>query len=209
LRQGKSASFLTKDDIKARAREIEQRTGKSSRQLLEEMYARQDEHFPGFVKEASVFYHGGGTEKLPPSAAGILWLTDDVHAAASHAMKYLHHGTPSLWKVTLKDDAKLVALWDLSDPIVRKVKEEVSEERRMTHGRGVSDEEWVRHAADFGALEAFPWMLKQLRAAGVGGVWVHEQHAGRKRLSLGLINGDAQTSQEPQALHPDVEHAHA
>ena len=79
----------------------------------------------------------------------------------------------------------------------------------MTHGRGVSDEEWVRHAADFGALEAFPWMLKQLRASGVDGVWVHEQHAGRKRLSLGLINGDAQTSQEPQALHPDVEHAHA
>lgn len=213
LRKIKTARYLTKDDIKAYAREIGERTGKSSRQLLEELYARQDEHFPGFVKEASanVFYHGtnaeGDFETLKPSVTGILWLTDDLHAAASYAMKHYHKGPATLWKITLREGAKLVALWDLNDPVVRKIKEQASTERRMTIGSGISDETWARQAADFGMLEAFPWIVRQLRANKVDGVWVHDLHAGRKHLSLALINRAAMVAQEKEALRPEAIHA--
>lgn len=52
----KTAAFFTEDELRARAREEEERTGKSSAQLLEELYRAQDgDAFPGFRRRATLF----------------------------------------------------------------------------------------------------------------------------------------------------------
>jgi 8-oxo-dGTP pyrophosphatase MutT (NUDIX family) len=118
---------------------------------------------------AQVVFHGTqeayDIPKPSKTAYKILWATEDQSVAANYANKRMA-GDPVVWAITLKPSVNIVDLTDLSYPVIREIKEDISLGNRYTGGGEISDDRWPRYA-DFGILEGNPWVVKKLRANGV------------------------------------------
>lgn len=118
-------------------------------------------------KQASpmVVYHGttfDGEPSVKGKPSGILWVTLDPQVAKNYAGR---KGSPRVWEIELSPSAKLVDLRDLSDPFTQHIREQVNVGRRFTFG-AVSPEQWPSYA-DFGLVEANPWLVTQAKAHGI------------------------------------------
>lgn len=91
-------------------------------------------------------------DQLKPNGYGIIWLAPDAAVAKKYSEPYWNAGHGRVIAVTLSPKAKVVNLKDLSNPIIRELKEQMSEVNKYTFG-AISDESWVKSYADFGVLE--------------------------------------------------------
>jgi len=147
----------------------------------------------------NVYWHGTyrDFDKLKKNREGVLWLALSSDVAFQYGDV---HWKPSdsrvkLWRVVLKPSAKIARLDDLSDPVVRELKEGVSMARAMTWGP-ISDESWSSFA-DFGILEGYRWTISFLKSK-LDGVVVGDSTGGasNKHESLALFNMKAIQSSE-------------
>jgi hypothetical protein len=132
-----------------------------------------------------------------PNELGVIWLTADRAAAAAYGARLL--------AVELDPSARLVDLRDLGVPVVREIKDVVSAKRETNVGHPIADAEWPRWA-DFGVLEANPWIVGMLREDGVDGALVADSEgtSARPHESLALLNsGAVRSSSEPRAAGLD------
>ena len=149
-----------------------------------------------------VLYHGTPKDfdKLTLKSGGVLWLTDNRAAAEQYVSGHAYaEQSGFLWTVTLKPGARIVDLSDLSIPVVREIYEGVSDARRSTFGPIASDQ-WPSFA-DFGLLEAKPWIVSRLKAARYDAVIVKDalQSTGIPHGSFALLRLSAvqSASREP------------
>lgn len=134
-------------------------------------------------------YHGQQTEDPPRRQNGILWTTPDQHMALAYANTYWRKGVPTLWAIKLNPAARIVDLRNLDNPVVREIKEQVSAERKMQFGVGISDSAWDSYA-DFSILETKRWVVDALKKARVDAVWVHDtahMGGGERQDSLAIL----------------------
>lgn len=139
-------------------------------------------------------WHGSPLSFDAPKATGspkVLWLTDDRDSAVRYASKhYVRSDTAYVWEIHLKPGARIVDMRDLSNPVVRSLKDSVSEIRQHTWGP-ISDEDWPSFA-DFGLIEGYSWVRPFLRSRRVDGVWVDDTVDGtRGHRSIALLNTGA------------------
>jgi hypothetical protein len=131
------------------------------------------------------------------NAQGILWLAEQ-----GPARQYILQYSPgTMFEVTLKPDANIVRLDDLSNPVVRAFKERASASRLARIGHPISDEEWPEWA-DFGMLEGnLPWSIQYFKRRGVDGLILHDHSWKEAHESLALLNRKAieSTKKEPVA----------
>jgi hypothetical protein len=112
-----------------------------------------------------------------------LWLTDERDVAWLYGSR--GKAQSWMWKVHLKPKAKVLNLKDLSNPLIRELKEMVSGVRGFTWGP-ITDEMWSSFA-DFGIVEGYQWVPDFFKSHGVDGVWVDDQVASRKHRSVALF----------------------
>lgn len=123
---------------------------------------------------AAVLYHGAKREfkTLKRNGLGILWLAFNPVVAVEYALpSYIKQGY--LWTVTLKSDARIVALNDLRQPAIRALFEATNEARRSGLGPW-SEADWKNHA-DFGVFEQFQWASRFLTQRRIDGVLVNDK----------------------------------
>lgn len=116
---------------------------------------------------------------------GILWLTDSPEVA----VRYLRRGREGLlWKVRLRDDAKIVDLTDLSVPLTRKVYDALDQYMSNKFSVGVDLDSWPKYA-NFSLLENYPWVRTMLMRAKRQGAVVYDKLAGTNidHLSVALF----------------------
>ena len=149
----------------------------------------QEKFWSRVTKTASqrVFYRGKTTDQpLRLNTTGVLWMALTPDVAKGYGDEHWHKGkTGALWTITLKPSAKIVDFADLSNPVIRKLQEMVSEVREFTWGP-ISDEEWISRA-DFGMIEAYPWISSFLRSRRVSGVFIGDNHHGASHPSVALF----------------------
>ncbi len=112
-----------------------------------------------------------------------LWLTDEQDVAWLYGSR--GKAQSWMWKVHLKPKAKVLNLKDLSNPLIRELKEVISGVRGFTWGP-ITDEMWSSFA-DFGIVEGYQWVPDFFKSRGVDGVWVDDQVASRKHRSVALF----------------------
>jgi 8-oxo-dGTP pyrophosphatase MutT (NUDIX family)/ribosomal protein S18 acetylase RimI-like enzyme len=139
-----------------------------------------------------IFYHGTNDKRafdeVRPDVYGILWLADAV-AARDYTTKNYNQGEPRLFEVTLKPNAELIDIRDLSDPIVRQYKE--------NEFPNVSDAEYLERWATWRRVEGSPKLVKFMKSHGVDGILVNDQLKRRRpHASLAIINREAIASQK-------------
>lgn len=112
-----------------------------------------------------------------------LWLTDEQDVA----WLYGNRGQAQswMWEVHLKPKAKVLDLKDLSNPLIRELKDLISGVRESTWGP-ITDEMWSSFA-DFGIVEGYAWVPGFFKSRGVDGIWVDDQIGSRKHRSVALF----------------------
>lgn len=147
---------------------------------------------PVKVSAAQVWYHGTNSEnefdQVKPDAYGILWLA--LQEAAQDYTSFNHrNGEPRMFEVRLKQDANIVDLRDLSNPIVREYKDQFYPNR--------PDETWATQDASWTRVEGNPKTVPFMKSKGVDGVIVNDQlKRGRPHDALALINESAIAGQK-------------
>ena len=129
------------------------------------------------IASGSVFYHGtrSNVEQPLPSKTGskILWVCEDPAIALNYANTHFRKkGSPVVWEINLR--VPVVSLEDLSNPVIRELKDNFSKTRKMSIGHEISDEQWIHSYADFGFLEGYEWSVKFLKSKGVLAVRVKD-----------------------------------
>src|SRR5438105_522635 len=105
------------------------------------------------------YYHGtqADFDKLKLNKDGILWLSPTKEASSSYTEKYWHKSEDKfIWEVEISQDSIIINLNDLSNPIIKNIKNQVSDARKFTYGE-IADADWHKFA-DFGLLEGYPWI---------------------------------------------------
>jgi len=144
--------------------------------------------------DQGTWWRGTRDGGLSPNAHGIVWLAPDRGTALSYG--------PRVLEVGLSPSASVVDLRDLSDPLVRKLKETASASREATVGHPISDDAWPLWA-DFGVLEANGWAVPLLLEGMADGVLVSDYRGTAAVVpheSLALINPSAISSQVEVAV---------
>jgi len=163
--------------------------------------------FATWLNEGLVLYHGSQEQFSEPQLNndGILWLAYNPENAIPYGKKYWKPQHGHLWKVELESTAKILDLRDLKNQpseeeleLVRQIKKMVSDTRETNIGYAISDDRWAEWA-DFGLLEAYPWIRKRLMSHNVDGATVNDQQHIYKHPSVALFNLKAikKTHQEP------------
>ena len=134
-------------------------------------------------------YHGTYQEfDKPKLQNGVLWLAFDRKVAEGYGNPHWKPvGTPTtVWEIELRPSAKVVDLKDLSNPIVRKFKDEASMISSFMMGP-ISDEEYLRWA-DFGYLERYRWALGFFKSNGVQAITLDDNLFGTPHRSMAVIS---------------------
>lgn len=136
-----------------------------------------------------VFYHGTQLEYDKPKldGLGIYWLAFDPKTAMEYATKYYIQGKPKIWTIVLNPRAKIIDFRDLSNPIIREIKESVSRKRESTTGHPINDAQWASWA-DFGVIESNPGLIKFLRSKRIDGLVVKDNNGRADHDSVALFN---------------------
>lgn len=131
-------------------------------------------------------YYRGAAEGAPRlNAHGIFWLTDNPEVASEYAAQ---KSSASVREYSLKPEAVVVRLDDLSNDVVRELYRMVSQTRRWAFGE-IAEKDWPSFA-DWGVLEAYAWAVPFLQEHGVDAVVVRD-HTGRTaHESLAVLNLD-------------------
>jgi GNAT superfamily N-acetyltransferase/8-oxo-dGTP pyrophosphatase MutT (NUDIX family) len=142
-----------------------------------------------------ILYHGTKKDftELQPNEHGIVWLGEQ-DTAGDYSAQHYQKGESRVLKVEIAPNAKIVDLRDLSDPLIRELKDKISEWRKNTWGHPIPDEDWASGKmpwADFGVLEGgnLQWVIPYLKEHGVDGVIAGDvSNKGRKHDSLAVLN---------------------
>lgn len=141
----------------------------------------------------SVVFHGTpyDFDELRPSDTGLFWFALDREVAERFSVhrSYVPAGNAAVWETRLADGARVVDLADLAEPVVRALKENYSSTAYAArYGASLSDEDWVRHYANFATLEGERGVVKFLRSRRIDGAVVDDNLKGEAFRSLAIWN---------------------
>lgn len=145
-----------------------------------------------FVDEA--MFHGTANDfqEFKLNQNGILWLAYEPETSKAYAdFQARNKNTKEsyLWSIELNPKAKIIDMEDLSNPIIREIKDNISKIKEMTIGHGITDDDWNKYA-NYNTLENHSWIRRLLKSKKVDGLIVNDTitTTTKKHKSIALFN---------------------